>query len=152
MHPTFELYVSPINLDPRDAGDADFDARVVCRRTGRATGRFYTQGMAEDTKALNESVLTRAEFLQQARLVGEESQGGSTGYVLDGIEAASCSITSGTRSGVAHDVAAPDPAHPAYDPAADPPFSAVVEESVRRLRRSSSATTLVEWHRTTCSS
>jgi predicted AlkP superfamily phosphohydrolase/phosphomutase len=58
LDPYFELYVSPINFDPMKpelpiSTPPDYAAELA-----RATGRFYTQGMPEDTKSLKTGVLT----------------------------------------------------------------------------------------------
>ena len=72
VHPNFKLYVSPINIDPADPAmpistPADFSKRLV-----RDLGRFYTQGIAQDTKALSSGILTDDEYLRQAGLVYNE--------------------------------------------------------------------------------
>ena len=107
VHPTFELYVSPINLDPADPAMPISTPASYADELARATGLFYTQGMAEDTKALNENVLTRSEFLQQARFVGDEIKR-QYRYVLDGFDGwPAVLLLRESRSGVAHDVATP---------------------------------------------
>ena len=58
------------------------------------TGRFYTQGMPEDTKALSEHVLTRDEFLQQAALAARRSRRVSTGRCSTGSRTGCSSTTS----------------------------------------------------------
>ena len=70
--PYLQLYVSPINIDPRDpaqtiATPADYGTGLA-----RDVGPFYTQEMPEDTKALSAHVLTPEEFLTQSRIVLEE--------------------------------------------------------------------------------
>jgi predicted AlkP superfamily phosphohydrolase/phosphomutase len=70
----FKLYVSPINIDPRSPAmpvttPADYGAELA-----RAIGPFYTQGMAEDTKALSSGALTDEEFLDQAAFVLKEQK------------------------------------------------------------------------------
>ena len=72
LQPELELYVSPVNIDPVSPVQAistpvDFSAELAAN-----TGRFYTQGMMEDTKALSEGVFTRQEFIAQAALAGSE--------------------------------------------------------------------------------
>lgn len=73
VHPHFKLYVSPVNIDPSTpalpiATPADFSQSLA-----EELGLFYTQGIAEDTKALSAGVLNEQEFLQQAMLVLEEN-------------------------------------------------------------------------------
>ena len=65
------------------AGAADLDAGRVRRRLARATGRFYTQGMPEDTKGLKTGVLTPAEFLAAGAHRRRRESSGSIAYVLD---------------------------------------------------------------------
>lgn len=74
LRPHFELYVSPFNYDPMEpiipiCMPEGFSADVA-----RATGRYYTQGLPEDTKALSHHVLSRDEFLRQADIVEEERE------------------------------------------------------------------------------
>ncbi len=69
VHPTFELYVTPLNIDPlspvlpisQPAGFATDVAKVI--------GRHYTQGLPEETKALTHDILSRDEFLEQTEIV-----------------------------------------------------------------------------------
>jgi predicted AlkP superfamily phosphohydrolase/phosphomutase len=72
LDPHFRLYVSPINIDPMDPAlpisTPPGFSREICGRIGR----FYTQGMAEDTKALEWGVLDDGEFIDQVRIVLEE--------------------------------------------------------------------------------
>ncbi len=71
LHPGLKIYVSPVNIDPRlpelpITDPPDYSVELA------AGGRFYTQGMAEDTAALRQNVLSRAEYLAQTRLVADE--------------------------------------------------------------------------------
>jgi predicted AlkP superfamily phosphohydrolase/phosphomutase len=72
VHPYLKLYVSPFNFDPQEESweidqPSDFSVAV-----SDAVGRYYTQGLPEDTKALSNHVLSREEFLQQAEIVLQE--------------------------------------------------------------------------------
>ncbi len=73
LEPHFEMYVSPhpISNPMAPALPISSPARYATE-LARATGRFYSQGMPEDTKGLKTGVLTPAEFLQQADIAGEE--------------------------------------------------------------------------------
>jgi len=68
-HPRFELYVSPINLDPADPALPISTPRSYSRRLSEEVGEFYTQGISEDTKALSAGVLDDGEYLEQAKTV-----------------------------------------------------------------------------------
>lgn len=73
VHPHFKLYVSPININPSDPAlpistPADFSQSLA-----NELGLFYTQGIAQDTKALSAGVFDEKDYLQQAMLVLEEN-------------------------------------------------------------------------------
>jgi hypothetical protein len=66
-HPRFELYVSPINIDPADPALPISTPKSYSRELAEDVGEFYTQGISEDTKALSAGVLNDGEYLQQAQ-------------------------------------------------------------------------------------
>jgi predicted AlkP superfamily phosphohydrolase/phosphomutase len=68
VHPDLRLYATPLNIDPLNqvnpvAEPDDFAADIA-----ETSGRYYTTGIPEDTKALRSGGLTEDEFLAQ---VGE---------------------------------------------------------------------------------
>jgi hypothetical protein len=65
LHPRFELYVSPVNIDPMKP------ALPVSYPTSFAEeyGRFYTIGIPEDTSAIRQGVFDLPQFLSQTALV-----------------------------------------------------------------------------------
>ena len=67
--PHFQLYVTPINLDPSAPALPLSTPEDYAQELAEQVGFFYTQGIAEDTKALSGGILTQDEFLQQARMV-----------------------------------------------------------------------------------
>ena len=72
LHPRFELYVSPVNIDP-DEPELPISAPAgYSREIARATSPFYTQGIAEDTAALRQGVFSLSEFLSQSSMVFED--------------------------------------------------------------------------------
>lgn len=72
LHPNFELYVSPINIDPSDPDLPITAPESYSRRLAKEVGLFYTQGMAQDTAAYRQGVFNRAEYIEQSREVSEE--------------------------------------------------------------------------------
>ncbi|MCP4447979.1 MAG: nucleotide pyrophosphatase [Myxococcales bacterium] len=68
----FRLYVSPTNADPGSSDWHISEPPSWSEEMAESIGRFYTQGMAEDTKALVGGVLSDDEFLAQATIVFEE--------------------------------------------------------------------------------
>jgi len=74
VRPQFELYVSPLNIDPSNPALPLSTPQTYARELSRDLGSFYTQGIAEDTKALTSGLLNDDEYLEQARTVFEEQR------------------------------------------------------------------------------
>lgn len=128
VRPEFELYASPLNIDPLAPALPISTPGSWAAEIARATGRFYTQGMPEDTKALEEGVFTRDEFLAQARLAGGEVRRQLT-HALEAFESGLLFYYVGNVDQVSHMLwGAMDPEHPAYDPERDAKYAGVVRE------------------------
>ena len=128
LDPYFALYVSPPNIDPLDPALPISTPSDYAADLARATGRYYSQGMPEDTKGLKTGVLTPAEFLEQARLAGDENRR-QYKYVLDGFHSGFLFYYFGNVDQVSHMMwRAMDPQHPAYNAERDKPYAHVVEE------------------------
>lgn len=133
LDPFFELYASPINIDPMDPAMPVSHPAEYATELAAATGRFYTQGMPEDTNGRKTGVLTDAEFLAQARLAGEENRR-QYRYVLDGFSDGLLFYYFGNVDQVSHMMWRPrDPEHPAYNAVTDSPNAGVVDELYRGL-------------------
>ena len=105
LHPEFVLYVSPLNLDPLAPALPVSSPGAYAADLARATGRFYTQGMPEDTKALRTGVLTASEFLQQARIAAAENERQYRLRAGSGHRRVPVLLLRQRRPGVTHDVA-----------------------------------------------
>lgn len=128
LDPYFALYVSPANIDPLAPALPISTPDDYAAELAQATGRFYSQGMPEDTKGLKTGVLTPAEFLQQAHIAGEENRQ-QFRYVLDRFRGGLLFYYFGNVDQVAHMMWRPmDPQHPAYKPDQDKQYAHVVEE------------------------
>jgi len=133
LDPFFELYASPLNIDPLEPAMPVSHPASYAAELADATGRFYTQGMPEDTKGLKTGVLTDAEFLAQARIAGDENRR-QYGYVLDNFASGLLFYYFGNVDQVSHMMWRPrDRGHPAYNATTDAPNAQVVEELYRGL-------------------
>ena len=72
VSPVFQLYASPVNMDPADPALPISTPENFSHELWQELGFFYTQGIAEDTKALSGGYLDDAEYLAQARAVLDE--------------------------------------------------------------------------------
>jgi predicted AlkP superfamily phosphohydrolase/phosphomutase len=125
--PHFELYVSPVNIDPLDPALPISFPGGYAAELARGTGRFYTQGMPEETKALKAGVLTTDEFLTQARIAGGETTR-QLWYTLDRFDDGLLFYYFGNIDQVSHMMwRAMDPDHPAFT-ASDRPYASVIED------------------------
>jgi predicted AlkP superfamily phosphohydrolase/phosphomutase len=70
VRPAFQLYVSPINIDPSDPGDQKIsEPGNFVSDIADELGLFYTTGFQEDHKALSNKVFNESQFHEQAKLV-----------------------------------------------------------------------------------
>ena len=71
----FELYCTPIHIDPCKPVMPISHPRVYSVYLSRLLGPYATLGLAEDTSSLSEDVLNEAAFLEQAYAIHREREG-----------------------------------------------------------------------------
>jgi predicted AlkP superfamily phosphohydrolase/phosphomutase len=91
IHPHFEMYVSPINIDPSDqalpvTAPPDYGRELVDR-----VGLFVTKGLPADTKALTYDVLHEDEYIQLSGQILDESRR-LMGYELNKLKARAAGV------------------------------------------------------------
>ena len=127
LEPSFEMYASPINVDPLKPALPISTPPGYAAELARATGRYYTQGMPEETKGLKAGLLSTREFLEQARIAGDEARR-QFAYVLSRFDTGFLFYYFGNIDQVSHMIwRATDPGHPAYKPE-DAQYGKVLEE------------------------
>ena len=72
VSPTFKLYVSPVNADPRNPAIDISEPPAFVKGIGDRLGAFYTTGFQEDHKALSNKIFNDDEFVRQAGMVLNE--------------------------------------------------------------------------------
>jgi predicted AlkP superfamily phosphohydrolase/phosphomutase len=72
--PHFELYVTPINIDPDDPAMPISDPSMFAQYLAKLQGSYATLGLAEDTWALNERMIDESAFLEQTYAIHEERE------------------------------------------------------------------------------
>jgi len=130
VRPEFKLYISPINIDPSEPTVPISTPSGYSKEVTDKIGFQYTQGIPEDTWALNEGRLNEDEYLVQARIAENERialfklemerfrKSGKGAYFCYFGTTDTCShMFWGHR----------DPKSPIYDPAYSPKYSKVVE-------------------------
>jgi predicted AlkP superfamily phosphohydrolase/phosphomutase len=123
----FSLYVSPVEIDPENPGLPISHPGAYAGYLAKLIGVFATLGMAEDTWALNERVLSERDFLSQAYSIFDER----LRMFTDALEK--------TRKGVAGCVFDTSDRiqhlffRQMHDPSASGEFGGVIEEMYRRM-------------------
>lgn len=74
VEPHFALYGSPINFSPENPPYPISFPKDYARELASAIGDFHTQGMPEDTWALNEGRLDEDSFLEHCRTIYRERE------------------------------------------------------------------------------
>jgi predicted AlkP superfamily phosphohydrolase/phosphomutase len=74
VHPDFEMYISPINIDPSDQALPVTSPEFYGQELVDQIGLFGTKGLPADTKALSYGVLSEDEYLELSRQILEESR------------------------------------------------------------------------------
>jgi predicted AlkP superfamily phosphohydrolase/phosphomutase len=133
VRPHLHLYASPLNLDPLAPAMPISTPESFATELAEATGRYYTQGMPEDTGVLAAGVLTPAEFLEQAHIAMDEFEE-QLPWFLDGFDRGLLFYYVGNGDLVSHMMWRPmDPGHPSYDAERDAPFADVVPSVYQRM-------------------
>lgn len=135
VRPEFEMYVSPLQIDPVKPALPISHPAGFAAELAEATGRFYTQGMPEDTKSLSDGVFEVDEFLAQAEIAGREIAE-QYRYALERFREGLLFYYFGNVDQVSHMMwRSLDPEHPAYDPEADAPYADVIPSLYEEMDR-----------------
>ena len=74
VRPHLRLYVTPLQIDPMQPAMPISTPEDWSRELARDLGYFYTQELAEDTKAFDEGIFSGSEFWEQAQFVYQEQR------------------------------------------------------------------------------
>ena len=69
VKPSLRLYVSPVQIDPSEPEMPICTPRGYSRELVTNVGPFYTQGLPDDTKALDEGVFDDDDYISQSNIV-----------------------------------------------------------------------------------
>jgi predicted AlkP superfamily phosphohydrolase/phosphomutase len=133
VKPDFELYMSPIQVDPRNPAVPISTPPDYARELAEAIGPFYTQGIAEETWALNEGRLDEREYLQQSEFVFEQTKK-MLEYELDRFKWGMLFCYFSTTDPLSHMFwRFRDPEHPMYDAELAKVYGDVIENYYVRM-------------------
>ena len=110
LHPIFELYVSPLNLDPM-APALPISTPAAYAADSRARPAGSTRRACPRTRRASRPACSRGEFLQQARLARRRESAPVSATCSDHFDGrVALPLLRQRRSGLAHDVAVDGPA------------------------------------------
>jgi predicted AlkP superfamily phosphohydrolase/phosphomutase len=131
--PDFDLYVTPVNIDPEQPAMPVSYPSVYSVYLSKLQGPFATLGLAEDTWALNEHVLNDEQFLQQC-LDADREREAMFFDALDKVRRGLCVVVFDGPDRLQHtfwrDI---DPDHPAHAEHPTPPGRNLLEDMYRRM-------------------
>jgi len=128
VRPEVELYMTPLQIDPMAPALPISTPEDYATQLAEATGRFYTQGMPEDTKAITEGVFDLDEFLAQAAITQKEIAD-QLEHVLAEFREGLLFYYFGDTDQLAHILwGVSDPEHPTYDPEVGPRYAHVIPD------------------------
>ncbi len=142
LRPRFQVYASPVNVSPSDPAVPITSPDDFVKEVFEETGFFYTQGLPEDTDALNDGVFDDDDYLKQVALVQEDTRrlvdlaldrfepGDATFVYLSDIDL-QCHML-WRHEDPKHPGAPP---HPAHDPAVAPKHAGDIESFYRDVDR-----------------
>lgn len=130
--PEFKLYVTPINLDPEKPAMPISSPAVYATYLSKRQGSFATLGLAEDTWALNEKLISDDDFMQQC-LQGDQEREKMFFDALENISRGLCVCVFDGTDRVQHAFwRQMDAEHPVHRGSYSPPLHTAVEEIYRR--------------------
>jgi hypothetical protein len=132
-HPRFQLYVSPINIDPSNPALPISTPSSYSRDLAKEIGQYHTQGIAEDTKALSDGVLDDKEYLEQARTVLAEHRRAFDAEFPKFKDGLFFFYFSSLDLNAHMMWRLTDPSHPAYDAALAAQYGIALEEFYQQL-------------------
>ena len=136
-HPDFGLYITPVQISPLHPALPISTPPEYASELAEAIGAYYTQGMPEDTKALEKDVFGNADFMKQAAIIADEETRMAQ-YELDRFEEGFIFLYFSVIDQVGHVMwrtMEGQENHPAYVADLDDPFKEVYVELYEHLDR-----------------
>jgi predicted AlkP superfamily phosphohydrolase/phosphomutase len=134
-HPEFELYVTPIQINPANQILPITDPPEFGNELVDAVGYFYTQNMPEDTKALDHGVFSNEDFVKQSTIVYDERLR-CYEYELSQFKEGLLYFYFGSLDQCQHAMwRCMDPSHPAYNAEQDAAFADFLERLYMKFDR-----------------
>jgi predicted AlkP superfamily phosphohydrolase/phosphomutase len=134
-HPDFELYMTPVQINPKDPAFVISSPDDYIRELAKEVGHFYTLGMPEDTKAVEEGRTDEEAFITMCDEIVEEQEK-MLWYELNRFKEGLLASAFFSTDRIQHIFwVTRDPAHPLYDKAYAEKYGHVIDDYYRKMDR-----------------
>lgn len=136
-HPDFGLYITPVQISPLHPALPISTPPEYAAELAEEIGVYYTQGMPEDTKALEKDVFGNADFMKQTAIIVDEETVMAE-HELARFEEGFIFLYFSVIDQVGHVMwrtIAGQEQHPAYDAELDAPFKSIYLDLYKHLDR-----------------
>ncbi len=133
--PDFELYITPVQINPRDPAFIITNPDSYSRELTDEVGLFYTLGMPEDTKALEEGRTDEDSFIAMCDEIVEEQEKmmwNELNKFDEGLFASAFFSTDRIQHMFWHTI---DPRHPLYEDSLAKKYGRVIDDYYRKMDR-----------------
>ncbi len=133
--PDFELYMTPVQINPKDPAFVISSPDDYIRELAGEVGHFYTLGMPEDTKAVEEGRTDEEAFITMCDEIVEEQEK-MLWYELNRFKEGLLASAFFSTDRIQHIFwVTRDPAHPLYDKAYAEKYGHVIDDYYRKMDR-----------------
>jgi predicted AlkP superfamily phosphohydrolase/phosphomutase len=135
VNPEFELYMTPVQINPKDPAFVISSPDDYVRELSKEVGYFYTLGMPEDTKAVEEGRTDEEAFITMCdEIVDEQEQ--MLWYELNRFKEGLLASAFFSTDRIQHIFwVTKDPKHPLYDKAYAEKYGHVIDDYYRKMDR-----------------
>ncbi len=135
VNPEFELYMTPVQICPRDPAFVVSNPDEYIKELAKELGNFYTLGMPEDTKALEEGKTDEEAFITMCdEIVKEQEQ--MLWYELNRFKEGLLASAFFSTDRIQHIFwVTKDPEHPLYDKAYTEKYGHVIDDYYMKMDR-----------------
>lgn len=135
VNPDFELYVTPVQINPRDPAFIISSPDAYIQELADEVGYFYTLGMPEDTKAIEEGRIDEEAFITMCDEIVDEQEK-MLWYELNKFSEGLLASAFFSTDRIQHIFwVTRDPMHPLYDKAYAGRYGKVIDEYYRKMDR-----------------
>jgi predicted AlkP superfamily phosphohydrolase/phosphomutase len=135
VDPEFELYMTPVQINPKDPAFVISSPDEYIKELSNQVGHFYTLGMPEDTKAVEEGRTDEEAFITMCDEIVEEQEK-MLWYELNRFKEGLLASAFFSSDRIQHIFwVTRDPSHPLYDKAYAEKYGHVIDDYYRKMDR-----------------